>query len=96
MAGWYRKGKGPDQPYLYLGLHTGQNAWRAIWDGQHLLSELDYQLLYDYQSDPHELINLYDDPDHQKLKEELRYELMILAAQIKDPILRRLKQIKDK
>jgi len=96
MAGWYRKGKGPDQPYIYLGLHTGENAWRAIWDGQHLLSELDYQLMYDYQTDPQEQNNLYHSPDHRKLKEDLRYELMILAAQTKDPIIKRLKRISDK
>ena len=44
MANWINKGTGPKQSAVYLGLHTGKNAWRAVWDGKYLLSTLDYKL----------------------------------------------------
>ena len=95
MAGWYRHGSGPSQPHLYLGLHNNHNAWRAIWNGKYLLSELDYQLLYDYTADPMEEHNLYSDAEFTDLKHELRVQLLELARKTKDPILPRLQQIDD-
>ena len=90
MADWYFKGQGPDQPYLYMGLHNNHNAWRAVWDGQYLLSLLDYQLFYDHSKDPHELDNLYDNPDFENKRKELESVLIKLAADTGDPILPRL------
>lgn len=90
MADWYNKGHGPDQPYLYMGLHNNQNAWRAIWDGQYLLSLLDYKLFYDHSKDPEELYNLYHDPASVNKRKELESALIKLARETGDPILPRL------
>ena len=90
MADWYRKGQGPEQPYLYMGLHNNHSAWRAVWDGNHLLSLLDYKLLYDLSRDPDELKNLYNDPDSEAKRKELESVLIKLAGETGDPILPRL------
>lgn len=90
MAEWYFNGHGPDQPYLYMGLHDNHNAWRAVWDGQYLLSLLDYQLFYDHARDPHELDNLFYDPDFESKRKQLESELINLARKTGDPILPRL------
>jgi arylsulfatase A-like enzyme len=90
MADWYLNGQGPDQPYLYMGLHDNHNAWRAVWDGQYLLSLLDYQLFHDHSKDPHELDNLYNDPDYESKRKQLESVLINLAMEIGDPILPRL------
>ena len=92
MADWYRTGKGPDQPYLYMGLHDNHNAWRAVWDGQYLLSMLDYQLFYDHSKDPYELDNLYDNPEFSDKRKEYESILINLAKETGDPILSRLEE----
>jgi arylsulfatase A-like enzyme len=90
MADWYSVGQGPDQPYIYMGLHNNHNAWRAVWDGQHLLSMLDYKLLYDHYKDPDELENLYQDPASGNKRKELESVLIKMARETGDPILPRL------
>jgi arylsulfatase A-like enzyme len=90
MANWYSKGQGPDQPYIYLGLHNNHSSWRAVWDGQHLLSLLDYQLFYDHSKDPYEMDNLYNDPASESKRKELESVLIKLARDTGDPILPRL------
>ena len=90
MADWYFDGQGPDQPYIYMGLHQNRSAWRAVWDGQHLLSKLDYQLFYDHSKDPDELDNLYSDSDSEEKRKELESILIKLARETGDPILPRL------
>ena len=92
MAGWFRDGQGPDQPYLYLGLHSDHNAWRAVWDGQYLLSMLDYKLFYDHVEDPYELKNLYNKPEFDKKQKEFESILINLAKETGDPILPRLEE----
>ncbi len=90
MADWYRIGEGPNQPYLYMGLHDKHNAWRAVWDGKYLLSTLDYQLLYDHSRNPYELDNLYENPAFNEKRKEYESILINLAKETGDPILPRL------
>ena len=90
MANWYSKGQGPNQPYLYMGLHDNHNAWRAVWDGQYLLSLLDYKLFYNHSKDPEELYNLYHDPASESKRKELESVLIKLARETGDPILPQL------
>ncbi len=92
MAGWYRNGKGPNHPYLYMGLHNNHNAWRAVWDGNYLLSMLDYKLFYDHAKDPYELDNLYENPAFNDKRKEYESILIGLAKETGDPILPRLEQ----
>lgn len=90
MAEWFREGQGPEQPYVYMGLHNNRNAWRAVWDGSYLLSMLDYQLFYNHDKDPFETVNLFHDPDVSEKKEKYQTVLIDLARQTGDPILPRL------
>ncbi len=92
MADWYREGKGAEQPYLYMGLYDDDNAWRAVWNGQYLLSALDYKLFYDHAADPDEMHNLYGDPAYAEKQSELQSILVGLAEKTGDPILPRLKE----
>ncbi len=92
MGEWYREGEGPEQPYLYMGLHKNQNAWRAVWDGQYLLSMLDYKLFYDYSADPDEVNNLYNDPASEEKRKELESILKRLARDTGDPIMPSLEE----
>ena len=92
MAGWYTDGQGPYQPYLYMGLHNNQNAWRAVWDGQYLLSMLDYQLFYDHAKDPYELENLNNNPAFSEKRKKYQSILVNLAKESGDPILPRLEE----
>ena len=92
MAEWITKGTGPEQPYIYLGLHNDKNAWRAVWDGKYLLSTLDYKLFYDLEKDPFETENLFLNSDAQEKKKEYEAKLIELAEKTGDPILPRLKE----
>ena len=92
MADWITKGEGPEQPYIYLGLHSTKNAWRAVWDGKYMLSLLDYQLFYDYKNDPFETDNLFANPEASEKKKEYETKLIELAEKTGDPILPRLKE----
>jgi hypothetical protein len=51
---------------------------------------LDYQLFYDHSKDPHELDNLYENPDFENKRKELQSILIKLAGDTGDPILPRL------
>ena len=75
-----------------MGLHNKQNAWRGVWDGQYLLSLLDYQLFYDHEADPEEIHNLYGDPAYAEKQRELESVLVGLAERTGDPILPRLEE----
>lgn len=92
MANWFRKGKGPDQPYIYMGLYDGEEAWRAVWDGDFMLSMLDYDLFYHYADDPFEMDNLFNNRDFKNKKEEYEQLLLKLAKETGDPILPRLEE----
>jgi arylsulfatase A-like enzyme len=90
MSDWITKGKGPEQDYIYLGLHNDKNAWRAVWDGQYMLSMLDYNLFYDYKNDPFETNNLFASPEAKEKRKEYETALINLAEKTGDPILARL------
>jgi arylsulfatase A-like enzyme len=92
MSDWYRKGKGPDQKYIYLGLRDVKNAWRAVWDGEYFLSELAYRNLYNTEEDPMELNNLYDNPNYAKKQKELMSALLKMAKSTGDPVHEKLLQ----
>jgi len=93
MAGWITSGEGPEQSHLYMGLHNNHNAWRAVWDGQYLLSLLDYQLFYDHTADPYELDNLFDNPAFEDKRKAYETILLELAEETGDPILPRLEEV---
>lgn len=86
MSDWYRKGKGPEQKYIYLGLRDVKNAWRAVWDGEYFLSEMAYSNLYNTEEDPMELNNLYENPAYEKKQKELNKALIDLSKKTKDPM----------
>lgn len=92
MAGWYKEGQGPKQPYLYMGLHSNRSAWRAVWDGRYLLSMLDYQIFYDHSKDPFEMNNLYNNRESAEKRKEYQSILIDLAKETGDPILPRLEE----
>lgn len=96
MADWITEAMGPQQPYIYMGLHKGKNAWRAVWDGKYVLSTLDYKLFYDFEKDPGETNNLYANPDVKDIREKYESALLNLAEKTGDPILPRLKEVLDK
>lgn len=91
MADWYRKGTGPNQPYIYLGLESGAKAWRAVYDGKYLLSEMYYKLFYHVENDPYEMEDLYSNPEAMAKRKEYENILTGLAEKTGDPILPRLK-----
>lgn len=95
LADWIRKGDGPRQDYVYMGLHNDQSAWRAVWDGRFVFSELDYKLLYDLERDPYEINNLYSDPAYTEVQEKYMQVLRDAAQKTGDPILPRLAYSND-
>lgn len=87
MAGWCLGDDGPKQKELYVGLFDGKSAWRGVWDGRYLYANLDYKVLYDHQTDPYEMNNLFDNPDSRELKAKMQQELEQLAQETGDPLL---------
>jgi arylsulfatase A-like enzyme len=92
MAEWITEAQGPEQPYIYLGLHEGKKAWRAVWDGKYALSAFDYELFYDFENDPGETNNLYGNPAVKDLQEKYESVLLELAEKTGDPIAGRLRE----
>ena len=82
MADWCRRGDGPRNPAIYLGLGNVERGWRAIWDGQHVYSRGAYKVLYDHRKDPCEMHNLDDD---RRLADHLNRRLVELAEKTRDP-----------
>ncbi|MDX1284707.1 MAG: hypothetical protein R3182_06835, partial [Draconibacterium sp.] len=89
---WLTEADGPEQDFIYMGLHNKQNAWRAVWDGEYMLSSLDYKLFYDYKNDPYETNNLYLNPDTKELQKKYENALIEMAEKTQDPIINRLKE----
>jgi len=92
MADWITEAKGPEQPFIYMGLHEGKNAWRAVWDGKYTLSALDYKLFYDFETDPGETNNLIENPAVKDVQKKYETVLIELAKKTGDPILPALKE----
>ncbi|MFT7034094.1 MAG: arylsulfatase A-like enzyme [Cyclobacteriaceae bacterium] len=91
MVGWGVGNDGPKQEALYTGLYTGKQAWRGVWGGRYLYSNLDYQVLYDHYTDPYETKNLFNDPEYKELQSEMQLKLEKLAEQTGDPMLAKIK-----
>jgi arylsulfatase A-like enzyme len=90
MSDWCLKGEGKERELAYIGLYDDEDAWRGIWDGRYLYSEMRYKVLFDHKNDPYEMNNLWDDPNHAKIKEQLHNQLVQKAKEIGDPIVSRL------
>lgn len=59
MAGWCRSGTGVRNEGVYIAL----GDWKAVWDGRWVYCPSEsYRILYDHQTDPHEMVNRFDDP----------------------------------
>ena len=52
----------------------------------HFYNDIDEWELYDLQTDPMEMHNLYNEPGHEALIDSLRAELTKLQVQYDDPI----------
>jgi len=103
MAPWCFGDEGPRNEAVYLGiggleprnvLGKKRRFWRAVWDGRYLLAvptdPNNYRHLYDHKSDPYEMNNLIDSPDHVEQKERMKRLLVDLARKTKDPLIERV------
>ena len=87
MADWCLGLPGREQEVLYLGLgapHT-TDAWRAVWDGDHLYSTGRFNELYDCKNDPAERVNRRHDPAARNLVRHYHEMLFEQAARYNDP-----------
>ena len=73
--------------YEYPGAHSVQkhegvrtNQFKLIW-----YYEIDEWEMFDFKSDPHEMNNLYGNPDYSELQNELKQKLKTLKVQYKVP-----------
>ena len=57
-------------------------GWKLI----HFYNDIDEWELYDLQSDPHEMDNLYGKPGYEEVTAQLKEELKRLQDQYQDPI----------
>ena len=64
----------------HYGVRT--DRWKLI----HFYNDIDEWELYDLQSDPHEMDNLYGKPGYEEVTAQLKEELKRLQDQYKDPI----------
>lgn len=64
----------------------GLQMMRSITDGRHKLSVhlLDSDELYDLQSDPHEVVNLIEEPAYQQVRDALHDELLAQMDRTRD------------
>ncbi len=98
MASWCLKGRGKRNEALYLGIGGGQNdkrrqsAWRAVWDGRYVFCPLGFQILYDHQTDPYEMNNLFDLPEHAAVRRRMEKVLISLAEKTEDPLLPQVRE----
>ena len=75
--------------YEYPAEHMVKRHY-GIRDGRykliHFYNDIDVWELYDLQNDPHELHNLYGNPDMERVQKRLHKELRKLQEQYDDPI----------
>ena len=57
----------------------------------HFYDPVDQWELYDLEKDPHEMMNLYNDPTYQEAQKRLKNKLKALQNKYKDPIRKQLK-----
>lgn len=85
LSSWALRGSGPEAEALYLAMGPPRD-WRAVWDGRWLYSPAPYDLLFDHETDPYELENLYADPSHREQRTRMAAMLARVAAAAGDPI----------
>lgn len=87
---WELQGKGDEamaEPYEYftphrIGPHRGvrTDRYKLI----EYYSEGDYWELFDLQADPNELLNLYEDPAHASIVDEMKERLILIRKAYRD------------
>lgn len=65
--------------------------WRAIWDGRYVYRPGKNAWLYDHQTDPYEMKNLIDSPEHAQIRERLGRRLLDFAGETEDVVLPELR-----
>lgn len=91
MAGWCLRGKGPDNEAVWIGLSN----WRAVWDGRYIYARGSrFNHLFDQKTDPHELDNLLESPEHSKQVKRMHGLLLKVAKRAEDPMLPELDRIR--
>jgi arylsulfatase A-like enzyme len=75
--------------YEYPGPHSVRKHYGVVTDRYKLFyfyePEMNYWTLIDRETDPHELKNVYDDPEYASVKQELAKELARLRKELKVP-----------
>ena len=91
---WCLEGKGVEREavYMELGGPPRQNDWRGVWDGRYVFSLLGYNVLYDHQTDPYEMNNLFNLPEHAAVKRRMEKVLISLAEKTEDPLLPQVRE----
>ncbi|TLX76408.1 sulfatase [Labilibacter sediminis] len=92
MKDWCFKGQGTEKDALYIGLAKGSKGWRGVYDGRYLYSTIGWQVLYDHQTDPYEMNNLYHSEEHSELRKRLHQLTIDKAIQFEDPAIKALKK----
>jgi arylsulfatase A-like enzyme len=82
MAPWCLTGNGPKHDAIWIGLR----GWRAAWDGRFLYSPAPYNILYDHQTDPYEMNNLFLVAGSLVQRQRMRELLNRTAEEIEDPM----------
>jgi len=75
--------------YEYPGEHSVRCHYGVSTDRYkliHFYNDIDEWELYDLENDPHEMNNLYNNPQYAEITQELKNELMRLQDQYDDPI----------
>jgi len=75
--------------YEYPGVHAVKRHYGVRTDRYkliHFYYDIDEWELYDLETDPHELQNVYDDPAYADVREQLHQRLLELQEQYQDPI----------
>lgn len=75
--------------YEYPGEHTVRRHYGVSTDRYkliHFYNDINEWELFDLEKDPHEMNNLYNDPQYQDIVKELKNELIKLQVQYDDPI----------
>ena len=84
----------PWRSSIYYHYYEYPHGWHAVKKHNgvrtdrykliHFYDDIDAWELYDLQTDPHEMINLYEDPGHQEVVGQLKRELQKLRTQLGD------------
>lgn len=80
------------EPVAYVEFHGHQGPYSQRMvrteNAKHIFNAPEFDELYDLRNDPHELVNLIDDPARSNLLAEMRRLLLRCIRETNDPILR--------